>query len=378
MNVYQNIYIDGQWRTPLESMPEASLVLLFGDRNIVAEHKVRAALSASFPEAVLLGCTTAGEIIGTEIHDESLCLTAVQFDSASVEVVSASIEGLAVDQLAGELARQLPKENLKSVLVISDGHSVNGTELIYGLSQVLPTDVQISGGLAGDGTRFSETIVWHNDDVSAGKISLCGFYGSALEVGHGCVGGWDPFGPPRIITGSSGNVLTSLDGKPALELYKQYLGKYSEELPSSALLFPLLIRREGEDDTIIRTILDIDEDNNSMIFAGDVPEGASAQLMRANFNRLIDGAGAAAESAFSSLGKAGSSGLAILISCVGRRLVLKSRTEEELDAVADIAGPDWAMTGFYSYGEISPMIAGKPCALHNQTMTITTISETHA
>lgn len=378
MQIYQNVYLNGGWREPLIEMAGASLILLFGDRQLASKDDIRAELMNYFPDAPCIGCTTSGEIMDTEIHDESLCLTVLKFTSSHVQVVSSAIEEQGVDEVARSLAEALPSQGLNSVLVLSDGHSVNGTLLIQGLSQVLPSDVQISGGLAGDGTRFRETIVWHNDDGMAGRILLCGFYGDDIDVGHGCVGGWDPFGPSRMITGSSGNILNSLDGKPALELYKQYLGKYADELPSSALLFPLLIKREGEEDTIIRTILDIDEESNSMIFAGDVPEGASAQLMRANFDRLIDGAGVAAESAFPALKEQGKQGLAILISCVGRRLVLKSRTEEELEAVKEFAGENWSMTGFYSYGEISPLVSGKPCALHNQTMTITTISEKNA
>ena len=112
-----------------------------------------------------------------------------------------------------------------------------------------------------------------------------------------------------------------------------------------------------------------------MTFAGDVPEGSYARLMKANFDRLIDGAGGAATTSYQAIGSA-TPDLAVLISCVGRKLVLNQRIEEEVEAVRDILGERTVLTGFYSYGEISPFTPGAKCELHNQTMTITTFLET--
>lgn len=96
--------------------------------------------------------------------------------------------------------------------------------------------------------------------------------------------------------------------------------------------------------------------------------------MRANFDRLVDGASQASEEAQRGFGDRAPA-LALLISCVGRRLVLKQRVEEELDAVQEIVGPDVPMCGFYSYGEIAPFGGFLRCELHNQTMTVTTFDE---
>jgi hypothetical protein len=125
---------------------------------------------------------------------------------------------------------------------------------------------------------------------------------------------------------------------------------------------------------VVRTILAVSEADQSMTFAGDVPEGSYAQLMKANFDRLIDGAVGAARASQRSL-TGTSPDLAILISCVGRKLVLKQRIEEEVEGVRDVVGEHTVLTGFYSYGEISPFAAGASCELHNQTMTITTFRE---
>jgi hypothetical protein len=260
------------------------------------------------------------------------------------------------------------------VFVLSDGLHVNGSELVEGLSEDLPADIKLTGGLAGDGDRFSSTYVVWDGVPQENVVVALGFYGRRLKVGYGSLGGWDSFGPERLITKSKGNVLYELDGQNALDLYKKYLGEHARELPASGLLFPLSIRIRNEEAPVVRTILAVDEVEQSMIFAGDIPEGTYARLMKANFDRLIDGAIGAARISRDSL-EASSAELAILISCVGRKLVLKQRIEEEVEGVREVLGAKPVLTGFYSYGEISPFTPNARCELHNQTMTITTLSE---
>jgi hypothetical protein len=374
MKFHQNIYLSGTWEKPIESINKASIVLLFGNRDLVKDKVIMAEIRNHYPNANIVGCTTAGEIKDTKIYDDSLCLTAIEFSHSSTSVHCGSITNSSTLEVAKSLADSLNKEGLRYVLVLSDGHQINGTELVNGLQASLPEDVLITGGLAGDGTKFNETLVWHNDEIKLGQIVLVGFYGEKLSLGHGCIGGWDAFGPDRTITKSESNVLYELDNLPALALYKKYLGPHADELPGSALLFPLVLK--VDDKRMTRTILNINEEDGSMVFAGDVPEGATVQLMRANTSSLIDGAEIAAEHALSKVSANYTNGLALLISCVGRRIVLGQYCEEELEVVKDILGEKWAYTGFYSYGELSPMVNSDACALHNQTMTITTICET--
>jgi hypothetical protein len=211
----------------------------------------------------------------------------------------------------------------------------------------------------------------------SGYVSAVGLAGPDLRVGYGSRGGWDRFGPERLITRSAGNVLYELDGHPALELYKRYLGDRADGLPATALLFPLALRAPGADEReVVRSILSVDEETQSMRFAGDVPEGSRAQLMRANLDRIVNGAHTAATETGTETGPNGPA-LAVAVSCVGRRLLLGARTEDELEAT--LSGlPDGArLVGFYSYGEISPIVAGT-CDLHNQTMTLATFWEAAA
>jgi hypothetical protein len=244
---------------------------------------------------------------------------------------------------------------------------------VRGITNPLENGVVVTGGLAGDGSRFERTWVIRNGEPESGFVTAVGFYGNRVRVGHGSKGGWDVFGPERVVTKSEGSVLYELDGKPALPLYKHYLGDVAKDLPASALLFPLELRRDRDDNArFVRTILSVDETTQSMTFAGDIPCGYLAQLMRANFDRLIEGA---AESALMTRQNgAASACLSIVVSCVGRRLVLGERTEEELERAAELLPEGSVQVGFYSYGEISPFASGG-CDLHNQTLTLTTITE---
>ncbi len=232
----------------------------------------------------------------------------------------------------------------------------------------------VTGGLAGDGDHFEKTWVIYDGERLTGQVTAVGLYGDSVRVAHGSRGGWDLLGPEREVTRAEGNVLYSLDGQPALQVYKKYLGDRADELPATGLLFPLAIRNdESIDGLTVRTILAVDEQRQSITFAGDVPEGCFVKLMRANFDRLIDGAASASESIILDDYKGGPA-LCIAISCVGRRLVLGPRVEEEIDAVRESLPTDAGLIGYYSYGEISPLSSGR-CDLHNQTMTLSLIWE---
>jgi hypothetical protein len=361
--------------TPGALGESAQLVLVFGATTLLGDSWRIHDMRQAYPRAHLLGCSTAGEICGTRVFDDSLVATAVHFEATQLQAAKIDLRDVPDSFRAGErLAVALDHTGLVHILVISDGTQVNGSELIRGLADHLPPHVAITGGLAGDGARFGQTLVCLDGMPESGQVAVIGFYGTCLHVGYGSVGGWDPFGPERKITRSSGNVLYELDGHSALALYKKYLGPQAADLPASGLLFPLSLRVHEDDSGIVRTILGINEEEQSITFAGDVPVGTYVRLMKANFDRLIDGAYQAAQASHATIGAA-SPDLAILISCVGRKLVLKQRIEEEVESVREILGERTVLTGFYSYGEISPFTPSAKCELHNQTMTITTFSE---
>ncbi len=358
---------------------DPDLVLLFGGNKALKDQKTFDEIRSWYPKSHIVSASTAGEIIQREVSDDSLALTAVKFDKTELKFVEADIETAdQSEEIGKKLANSLPGENLTHVMIFSDGLFVNGTPLVKGLLSVLPKNVSVTGGLAGDGARFKETLVGLDGVAVSKKLVCIGFYGSSIKVGYGSLGGWDSFGVSRAITKSKGNVLYELDGAPALSLYKEYLGELAKELPASGLLFPLNLNIKNDDGTeveVVRTILAVDEKEQSMTFAGDMPEGTVARFMKANFDRIIDGASGAANMSIESLGEKKAE-LSILVSCVGRKLVLKDRVEEEVEAVSEKIGSQSAIIGFYSYGEICPTApTERQCQLHNQTMTITTFRE---
>ena len=375
MKIQQRIHRGGEWSPPRGADARgAQLAIVFGATARLEEPGPWAELAQQYPGARLVGCSTAGELIDVELYDDTLAVTAIELEHGAVEVAAVRL-GEAPDSagLGAALAARLPAAGLVHVLVISEGLRINGSALVAGLRTVLPPTVGISGGLSGDGARFARTAVCLDGPAPIDHIVAIGLYGGRLKVSCGSQGGWEPFGPERLITRADGNVLYELDGEPALDLYKRYLGAAAAELPASGLSFPLAVR-DATGEPVVRTILAIDEAARSLTFAGDVPTGHRARLMKANVDGLVAGAAGAAATSVEAA-PADSPDLAILISCVGRKLVMKQRTEDELEAVRDALGARTAITGFYSYGEIAPFRRAAPCALHNQTMTVTTISE---
>ncbi len=375
MKIEQRLFSprDG-WSTYASNLEGKSpqLVLAFGGRLLLEQTKPLDELRAAYPDARLVFASTSGEITGIEVTEDHLAVTAIAFEDTRIACQSIEIPGPAESQAAGqELARRLQSPDLVHIFVVSDGGRVNGTDLARGFNETLPPGVTLTGGLAGDGTRFSRTLVGLDCTPDSGRIVAVGFYGQRLRIGFGSSGGWSPFGPERLVTRATGNTLFELDGRSALALYQTYLGDQAKELPGSALRFPLALTPTDGGMTVVRTILSIDESTGSMVFAGDIPVGAHVRFMRAAYEELVEGAGRAAEASRQST----PAELAICVSCVGRRIVMGQRIEEETEHVREILGETAILTGFYSYGELAPAGQNVGCQLHNQTMTITTLTE---
>lgn len=374
MNVKQLTLTLNNWDQKLKTIDfDVNLFLLFVSPEFNYTKQVLSNISKSFPNATVIGCSTAGEISDVVVNDKSISLTVIQFEKTEIKKVTYLLDNIECSNKAGvEIANALNKKDLQHVLVLSDGLNVNGADFVNSLRSNLPK-VGITGGLAADGTSFNKTFVINDNEIVDKTIVAIGFYGDSLKVGYSSKGGWDSFGIERLVTKSKKNVLYELDGKPALKLYKSFLGEQANNLPSSGLLFPLSLRINENTTPVVRTILGVNENEQSLTFAGNIPENSYVRLMKANIDRLISGAEDSAISANKAMQT--TSELAILISCVGRRLVLKQLVEEEIEVVREVIGESPIITGFYSYGEIAPFDAFKPCELHNQTMTITTFSE---
>ena len=367
------------WTSLKPELKDASLVLYFGARQALACGARYAELRAMFPSAHILGCSTGGQINNNDVSDSEIIAAAIKFDSTRLSLCRHHIDNPLQSHSCGEaLGHALKADDLAGVFVLSDGLNVNGSELVAGIIAAIGPNIPLTGGLAGDGSDFGVTLVGADCAPQSHAVAAIGFYGSAIRIGHGSAGGWDVFGPRRRVTRSSGNVLFELDGEPALDLYERYLGEEdSKGLPGSALLFPIQVHDAAHPDSaVVRTVLAVDRAARSMTFAGDVPQGWTAQLMRGNFDRLAGGAADAARQATVGLDASEEDGkFSILVSCIGRRLLMGQRTTDEIEAAGAELGAGTPRIGFYSYGEISPHAKSGLCELHNQTMTVTSFAE---
>ncbi|QOR61958.1 FIST signal transduction protein [Sulfurovum sp. ST-21] len=370
-------FINGNWKIKTEGpslSKDADIVFTFGEREEFKDPESYSKLRSLYPNAHIIGCSSSGNVLNDSVSDAPMVATAVSFDSGSVKI---SVEDFSdkddLKELSHRIVSKLPKEGLKHIFILSDGLSMNGSFLAEGANEAADNNISITGGLAGDGTAFEETWVIADEAAKQNRVVAVGFYGETVSVESGCFAGWDEFGILRKITRSKNNIVYEIDGLPALELYKKYLGEYADELPGSGLRFPFSIKKDADSNPVIRTILAVDEETQSLVFAGDVPEGYLARLMKTDTDGLIDGA----ESAAKRIDKTNTkSALGLVISCVGRRLVLKQLTDEELESIADTLGENVQLVGFYSYGELAPFSDKlMSCQLHNQTMTLTVIYE---
>lgn len=370
-------YVNNSWEKQTqfpESSNEVNIVFMFGDREVFKREEPYNKIRVLYPHAHIVGCTSSGNILGEKVRKEVMVATAISFESGHVAI---GIEDFgADDDLKGvgkRVVSQLRSAGLKHIFILSDGLNMNGSSLAQGANDAVDNGIAITGGLAGDGTDFAETWIIADGTARQNRVVAIGFYGDSISVTSGCFAGWDEFGILRRITRSEGNVVYEIDGEPALELYKKYLGRYADELPGSGLRFPISIKEHEEDTALIRSLLAVDEEAQSLTFAGDVPEGYLARLMKTNIDGLIDGSQIAANRIEQANSK---TALGLVVSCVGRRLVLNQLTDEELECISETLGDNVQLIGFYSYGELAPFSDElMSCQLHNQTMTLTVIYE---
>ena len=351
------------------------LVLIFGNRYLLEDTSIFEEIKNLFPDGHLVFGSTCADITSKSVNEDSITITAIEFEKSTFLIKTSNVLNADCDSFktGNDLIKQFPSENLKYIFVVSEGSFINGSQLTKGMNNATTDNLFITGALCGDSDRFEKTLASYNENPKQGEIVAIGFYGESLEITFSIYGGWTPFGPERIVTKSEGNVLYELDNLPALDIYKKYLGDKSKELPGAALLYPLNVKNKNEEQSIVRSILNIDESNNTMILAGDIPENSKVQLMMTNVDNIANASEQAARQALSL--RHNKPQLAMLVSCIGRKLVLDQRVEEEIEEVIEVIGNDITVSGFYSYGEIAPFHGEISCQLHNQTMTVTLISE---
>jgi hypothetical protein len=385
MKTSHRSYIKGQgWSDflPLNMDSPQTLVIVFGPSRPDAQiEDALAHVQSSFSNSVVCGCSSAGAMGGDQLLDQALSVAITQFERSHIKCVVQSFDAIQDSgNSARELAQELAADDLRAILLFSRGVAVNGSAIARNLRDVLPPGVVVCGGLAGDGLLFEQTWVVAGETRAADTMCAVGLYGDTLKVGWACDGGWEAFGPERRITKSDGMTLFDLDDRAATAIYKEYLGEQADNLPGLGLLYPLSIRDDVPGaPQVVRTIMGVDTASETLSFAGEMPVGAVARLMRTTVNQLVSSADEAVERAVGAIQPAETEQkepvLAVTVSCIGRRLIMKDRADEEVGAVDHGLPAGSAHVGFYAYGVFGPERGGTLPVLHNQTVAVTIFSE---
>ena len=208
MKVQQISLIENNRFEQIESIHiDANLFLLFISPDFNLKDDVLLSLNLKYPKSTIIGCSTAGEISDVTVKDKTISLTAIQLEKTTLKKVSFQIKDMNCSYKAGEeIANKLNDNDLKHVIVLSDGLNINGADLVSGLKSKIPR-VSITGGLAADGSAFNKTFVINDGKIVDKTIVGLGFYGDDLKVGYSSKGGWDSFGIERLVTKSNKNVL---------------------------------------------------------------------------------------------------------------------------------------------------------------------------
>jgi hypothetical protein len=189
------LYKNDQW-TQVEKLPmnkeDVEVIYVFAERSLLEGNKISDFLSTQFTKAQIIYSSTAGEINDRMVEDDTAVCVCIQFEKTPQQFAIENISQAANSfDLGVKVSKKLESNNLKYVMIISDGNLVNGDDLVKGIQTVLDPSVIVSGGVAGDGDRFAKTLVGLNDNINEGNVVLMGLYGEHIKVGTSFKGGWD-------------------------------------------------------------------------------------------------------------------------------------------------------------------------------------------
>jgi len=360
----------------------AGVLLVFGSTRFDHRRLLEGVTSVA-GDTPLVGGTTAGEISSAEFSTRSVVVMALSSDTLSfttgIGKDMSRDEAACGVALVEDIRRQTSLDDALSLLVLPNGMGGDGVKVIEGLHSALGPNIEIVGGYLGDDERFESTFQYHDGKVYKDAIPGLLFSGQGFRTGVGVRSGFASIGNRFYCTQAKGNVVGQFDEERALDVYKEFLGEeLSKKLPGVCLEYPFGLIDEkvsirGKEYFQLRCGLSVDHERGTISLAASIPEGSPITLTTASRGDIINGARLAAEQAQESL--AGAKPQAVLMfSCVGRKLVLGRRTQEEVSAVRSVLGEDVPLLGFYTYGEIGPIdkMQGELAAtrFHNETVVV--------
>jgi hypothetical protein len=367
----------------LRKYKSPDVLIVFGAMSF-DHRRLLAGVTSITGDIPMVGGTTAGEISTTGFSTQSVVVMALGSDelrfTTGIGQHMSQGEAACGVALVDDIRSRASFRDALSLLIFPNGMGGDGVKVIQGIHSVLGTEFEIAGGYMGDDERFEQTFQYYNGQVYVDAIPgllICGKDG--FRTGIGVRSGFQSIGNRFHCTDAQGNVVKKFDDERALDFYKEFLGEErSKRLPGICLEYPFGLIDDkasigGKEYFQLRCGLSVDHAKGTISLAASIPEGSAITLTTASRGEIINGARLAAEQAKASLG--GASPRAILMfSCVGRKLVLGRRTQEEISAVQKILGNDVPLIGFYTYGEIGPIdkteAALSTTKFHNETVVL--------
>ena len=359
------------------------LVIVFCSIDYKPENVVKG-IKQIVPEAKIIGCSGTSIIMPTEIGKYSIAVLAIKSGDIKFGLSFASNLNEKDIRIAGQELAKMSMHNLPSAkrdifLMLSDGLIKNPSELINGVQDILGRSFPLIGGAASDDLKFTRTCQYYQNKIFT-NAAVGVLLGSINNFGLGIKHGWKPLGKPHKITFCKGNVINKINGKPAINMYIDYFGQEAQELykiklSRIAVLYPIGINIPGEDEFIIRNVLQAREDG-SLVCQGDIPADSQINLMIGSKDFCIQAAKDAALEAKKEL-KNKPASLIIIFDSITRSKLLGRNSFEEIRSVREILGMSAPIIGFYTYGEAAPLKAlnyrGKSY-FHNATIAILAIA----
>ena len=357
----------------LDLHKEDSLILIFGNNMEIFQKVVE-----QFNSKNILGCSSSGEIVEDQLLEEGLSVTVLEFKDTKVKTSLVHFKDYDDSYNAGvEVMKNLNAEKLKGILVFSEGLNINGSKLVEGMESLNLNNSVIGGGTAGDYLKFNETWVYYNNKKYNNAIVAVGLYGENLNISFGSASGITALGVEKKITSSSKNVLYTIDDKRALDVYKEWFKGFGiEDIEGLLLQCPIEISKNfNQEEGLVRTPIAYNEEEGSVTFTGEIPEGKFLRMMRADVEKMIEASHSAVKSSMEKLNKEKESNvLNLMVSCAGRKALLGTETEDELIEANQITeDANSKQIGFYSYGEFTNV--NNKSEFVNQTMTVISIEE---
>ncbi len=379
MQVQLYRYTD-DWDRPLDARldSDTTLVLLFGEIGPQRDqHAALRSVCATFPRSIKSGGSRGSDIYEGRLEEYALVLAVIRFEKSRLKRAEYSVTSTEDSHRAGHaLGKALQHDDLRGVFLIGAGERIDEEALTLGINRSLSEKVVVTGGVTTHNYRRQTTHILSEDcQTRTDSVSAVGYYGDAIRFIASRQEGWERFGIEYKITSSRGNILYTLNHRPALEVYKNHLGKLADKLPGIAARFPLAIQ-SGHTHRApkIHTIIGIDEARQALLFAQDIPAGHYAMFMKADAHRLLLGACEAARNLSHAYHPPASEALNITVSSMRRKRLLLHRTDEEPKMVRHFLPSGIHQVGFYSDGTIAPTGSGQSTA-DRQTLVLTLIWE---